>query len=307
MSVRFWRLALFALVAGLLSATAATAQAIVVASTPDLKSIADAVSGGAVAVESLVPPGGDAEAFEPNPSHLTSLRNAALVLRVGLGYDDWLDRLLAQSGNPAVHAGGSANLDLSKSMALLEVQGRSVEVQQGHAHGSANPHYWLDPANGEIMSAVIAEAMARVLPEKREVIAAAQARFAGELRRRLERWLSALSPFQGVAVVSYHNSWPYFARRFRLNIVDVVEPKESVTPSPTRLVTLAAKMRDAKVRVLIQEPFAPADASLYLASRSGASVLTLAPSVSALEGTGDYLSLFDRNVGLLVETLSKPR
>jgi ABC-type Zn uptake system ZnuABC Zn-binding protein ZnuA len=180
-------------------------------------------------------------------------------------------------------------------------------LQQGHAHGSANPHYWLDPANGEIMSAVVAEAMTRIFPEKREIIAAAQARFAGELQKRLEKWSAALSPFRGVAVVTYHNSWPYFARRFRLNIADVVEPKESVTPSPTRLVTLASKMREAKVRVLIQEPFAPADASHYLASRSGASILTLAPSVGALEGTGDYLSLFDRNVGLLVETLSKPR
>ena len=51
------------------------------------------------------------------------------------------------------HCGSTDNLDLSTQMALLEVQGRSVEPQTGHAHGSANPHYWLDPANGEIMSA----------------------------------------------------------------------------------------------------------------------------------------------------------
>ena len=300
-----WRLALCALVVGLALMNAAGAQVVVVASTPDLKSLADAVSGGTIRVESLVPPGADAEAFEAKPSHLALISKAALVLRVGLGYDDWLDRLLIQSGNPAFRAGGSANLDLSKSMALLEVQGRSVELQQGHAHGSANPHYWLDPANGEIMSAVIAEAIARVIPEKREIIAAAQARFASELRKRLEQWSHSLSPFQGAAFISYHNSWPYFARRFRLNIVDVVEPKESVTPSPTRLVALAAKMRAAKVRVLIQEPFAPVDAADYLASRSGASVVTLAPSVGALEGTGDYLSLFDTNVRRLVDALSK--
>src|SRR3954465_1731575 len=69
------------------------AEALVVATTPDLKSIAEAVAGGALRVESLVPPGTDPEAFEPRPSHLPLVRGAALVGRVGLGLDDWLDPL----------------------------------------------------------------------------------------------------------------------------------------------------------------------------------------------------------------------
>src|SRR5215211_5894769 len=65
----------------------AGAEALVVAATPDLKSLAEAVSGGAVRVESLVPPGADPEAFEPRPSHVALVRDAALVMRIGLGYD----------------------------------------------------------------------------------------------------------------------------------------------------------------------------------------------------------------------------
>src|SRR3954469_14475466 len=103
-------------------ASAARAEALVVATTPDLKSIAEAVAGGAVRVESLVPPGTDPEAFEPRPSHLGLVRGAALVLRVGLGVDDWLDRLVAQSGNSRLQRGSPNNLDLSAQMALLEVQ-----------------------------------------------------------------------------------------------------------------------------------------------------------------------------------------
>src|SRR3954451_23080478 len=78
-------------------ASAARAEVLVVATTPDLKSIAEAVAGGAARVETLVQPGADPEAFAPRPSHAALVRDAALVLRVGLGLDEWLDKLLRQA------------------------------------------------------------------------------------------------------------------------------------------------------------------------------------------------------------------
>ena len=77
----------------------AHAQPRVAATTPDLASLVEAVAGGAVRIDSLAPAGGDAEAFEPRPAHLALVRDAALVVRVGLGYDEWLDRLVAQAGH----------------------------------------------------------------------------------------------------------------------------------------------------------------------------------------------------------------
>jgi ABC-type Zn uptake system ZnuABC Zn-binding protein ZnuA len=279
----------------------------VVAATPDLKSITEAVAGGAVRVESLVPPGTDPEAFEPRPSHLALVRDAALVIRVGTGYDEWLDRLLVQSKNARVQRGAAGYLDLSTDIALVEVQGRSVEHRSGHAHGSANPHYWLDPANAEVISAYIAEALIRVAPEKRQVIEAAHGRFGADLKAGLGRWTAALEPHRGAPVVAYHNSWPYFARRFRLNIVDVIEAKEGVPPSASRLTTLAARMRKAKVRVILHEPFLPNEASRFLAERTGARLVLLAPSVGSKPEAKDFLALFDHNVGLLAQALAESR
>ena len=286
----------------------ARAEAVrVVVTTQDLKSLAEAVSGGVVQVESLVPAGVDAEAFEPRPRDLALVKGAALVVRIGLGYDEWLDRLLAQSGSPELRRGGERYLDLSPGLALLEVQGRSVETGSGHAHGAANPHYWLDPADAETMSAAIAEALIRIVPEQREAIVVAHARFAAELRERLERWTRLLEPYRGAPIVTYHNGWPYFARRFRLNIVDVIEPKEGVPPSSARLIALASRMREAKVRVILQETLEPADASRALAQRTGARVVLLAPSVGGLPGVDNYFALFDSDVGLLAAALGEPR
>ena len=57
-------------------------------------------------------------------------------------------------------------------------------------------------------------------------------RFRAELEARMRQWSAALAPYAGAKLIAYHNTWPYFARRFRLDIVDLVEPKAGVSPSP---------------------------------------------------------------------------
>jgi ABC-type Zn uptake system ZnuABC Zn-binding protein ZnuA len=287
-----------------LIAVTAWAQPLVVATTPDLKAIVDAVSGGTVRTAALAPAGGDAEAFEPRPSHLGLVREAELVVRVGLGYDGWLEPLLARVDRANTAGPARRYVDLSEAVALLEVQGRSIEQASGHAHGAANPHYWLDPANGEIMGAVIADALISLAPDGKARIEAAQKAFSSDLREGIERWTRRLEQHQGVPIVTYHNSWPYFARRFRLDIVDAIEPKEGVPPSVSRLASLAAKMRKGKVRLIVREPTVPPSAAQFLADRTGAKIAVLAPSVGSLPGTDHYVALFDYNVGTLATALT---
>ena len=121
---------------------------------------------------------------------------------------------------------------------------------------------------------------------------------------RLAEWERLLGAHRAAPLIAYHNTWPYFARRFRLDIVDVIELKEGVAPSPARLAKLASIIREQRVRVILHEPFEPDDASQLLARRTGATVLKLAPSVGSLPQTADYLALFDYNVGQLARALS---
>jgi ABC-type Zn uptake system ZnuABC Zn-binding protein ZnuA len=289
------------------AALSAAAQLSIVVTTPDLKSITEAVSGGAARVQSLIPPGADPEAFEPRPAHLVALREAGLVIRVGAGYEHWLDRLISQAGKPHLRPGAEGYLDASAGIALLEQRGRSVTITPGHAHGAANPHYWLDPVNGLAVAQRVAGALARLAPAQRAGIEAAHARFAAELERRTAEWQKTLEPYKGAPVVTYHNTWPYFARRFRLNIVEVIEQKEGVQPGVGRLAALAKTMRENKVRAVLHEPFQPIDASRALGERTGARVVVLAPSVGSLPEASNYLSLFELNVGLLAKALSPAR
>jgi ABC-type Zn uptake system ZnuABC Zn-binding protein ZnuA len=297
---------LLAFACGLSSASAETLR--IVATTSDLASLARSVAGDLAQVDVLIPPGADPEAFEPRPSDISRLKDAAVVVRVGLGFDHWLDKLLIMHGDASINRRGTGYVDASAGIPLLEVKGRSLDPSgaDGHAHGLANPHYWLDPTNAEAITAAIAGALGAVAPSSKEKIREQRAAYLAGLTRSLARWEGMLAPYRGAKLIAYHNTWPYFARCFRLDIVDVIESKEGVAPSPARLAKLASVIRTQGVRVILHEPFEPDDASLLLARRTGATVLKLAPSVGSAPEAVDYASLFDHDVAALASALSAP-
>ena len=98
---------------------------------------------------------------------------------------------------------------------------------------------------------------------------------------------------------------PYFARRFRLNIVGFIETKPGVPPSPSHLAGIVRDMRAQGARVVVREPHEPERDVAFVASKTGAQVVTLAASVGALPGTGDYISLFEADVEALISAAAK--
>ena len=295
-----------ALAAALGFAASAQAGLRVVAATTDVAAIATAVGGDLVTVDTIVPAAVDPEAFEPRPGDFEKIRSAGLLLRVGLGYDYWLDKLLRQTGDERLMRGGAAYVDASTGIPLLEVSGQSVINEGGHAHGVANPHYWLDPENAKLVSASIAEGLERVLPAERTRIAANRARFLADLDGAIARWTAQLAPVAGVKLVAYHNSWPYFARRFRLDVIDFIEPKPGVSPSPAQLARLVAGGKNAGVRAVVHEPYEPEDASRFVAQKLGVPFVLLATSVGSVPEAKDTFALFDHNVVTLAKALGVP-
>ena len=277
----------------------------IVATTTDLRSLAEAVGAARVVVTHLVPPNTDAEDYQPKPQDVQRLKAAKLVLRVGVDYDLWFDRLAAQAGNSAIRRGGPGYVDCSFGIALLEVHGGGVNLggAAGHAHGSGNPHYWLDPRNGEIITGYILEALARIDPAHAKTYDANRRAFLARLDGKLRDWERQLAPLRGKPLIAYHNNWAYFARRFRLNLAGFIEPKPGVPPSAAHLAALIKRMESDHIKIILRQPHEPARNAEFLARKSGAQVVQLAASVGAAPDVNvarDYLSLFDYNVAALV-------
>ena len=272
----------------------------VVTTTTDLRSLVEAVGGDRVTATSLVPPNLDPEEYQPKPQDVARLRQAKLVVRVGLDFDLWFDRLLAQGGTPGIRRGAPGYVDASFAIAALEVRGVTVGPGDGHAHGSGNPHYWLDPKNANIITGNILEGLVRVDPENAGLYDANRTAFLARLDDRLGEWEAKLAPLREVPIVAYHNSWAYFARRFRLDFIGFIEQKPGVPPSPFHLTGLIGNMRARNARLVVRQPHDPEKNVLFVAQKSGAQMVVLAASVGALPQAHDYLSLFETNVEALL-------
>ena len=203
--------------------------------TTDLRSLTEAVGGDRVAAVSLVPPNMDAEDYQPKPQDVLRLKQARLLVRVGLDYDLWVDRLLVQAGQPEISRGGPAYVDASLAIAVLELRGMSVGpatatlmVAETRIIGwirrtpRPSPPTFSKPWRGWI-------------PANAAVYEANRQAFLARLNAKLAEWEAKLSALKSMPIVAYHNSWPYFARRFRLDFVGFIETKPGVPPSPSHL------------------------------------------------------------------------
>src|SRR5207248_5759191 len=137
----------------------------VITSTTDMAALAQEVGGDRINVESLAKGYQDPHFVDPKPSFLLKLRQADLLVVVGLQLEiGWLPPLITQSGNPRVQVGSAGYLDASQFAEILEIPTGVVTRAMGDVHPLGNPHYWLDPDNGRRVARGIAGKLGELDP-----------------------------------------------------------------------------------------------------------------------------------------------
>jgi len=291
-----------ALLAGLLPVPATAASKLrVVGSTQDLAALAQEVGGDRVEVEFIGRGYQDPHFVEPKPSFLLILRHADLLISVGLQLEiGWLPPLITQCGNPRIQVGAPGNLEAGQFAEILEIPTGVVTRAMGDGHPLGNPHFWLEPENG----LRIAKGIEGKLSELRSADAAYFAQryedFAKRLKEAEKRWDVQMKPFRGRKVVTYHRSWPNFAKSFGLDVVGYIEPHPGIPPTPSHVVEIINQMRRDKVKVILVEPYFDLKTPQSIARETGGQVVVLMPSVGGDKPITDYFKLFDYDIGLLV-------
>lgn len=275
-------------------AGAARAEIKVVTASTDLKYICERVGGAEVKVESLAAGDQDLHMVEPRPSMVFKLKKADMVVRVGLDLDMWFDSLINAARNKDLFYGAKGYVDASAGVPLLEKPEGKIDASMGDIHIYGNPHYWLDPANAKIMAKNILAGLKRLAPERSAGFDANYESFCKDIDERLAGWSSRTAGIRGLKVVTYHGSWPYFARRFGLDVIGHVEPKPGIPPSAAYLDALVKKMKAEGVRVILAESYYPRKGPEFLAARAGAAIVTAAVSAGGARDVKTYFDVFDR-------------
>ena len=275
----------------------------VVTALPDLKSIAEEVGGEKVEVFAIATGFQNPHFVDPKPSYILKLTKVDLFVTVGLDLEiGWVAALLNSARNANILKGSDGYVDASANVPLLEVPA-SVSRGGGDIHVYGNPHYWLDPARGKIIAQNIFRGLVRVDPEGESYFLENLKKFNEMLDKKIKEWTSKMLPFQRAKIIAYHNEWPYFEERFGLNIVDFLEPKPGIPPTPSQLAKVITIMKREDLKVIINSPYFKAESADLVARNVGGTVVTLATSVGADESIKTYSDLFDYNIAKMVEAL----
>jgi zinc/manganese transport system substrate-binding protein len=296
--------AIAALVAVLLGPAPASAQLNLVTSTSDLASIAREVGGDKVKVTALAKGYQDPHFVEAKPSFVLLLNKAQLLVVIGRDLETaWLPPLITQSRNARIQPGSNGYLDASQNVRILDMPTGAITRAMGDVHPSGNPHYWLDPENGGRVARSIEGRLSQLDPTNAPYFKGRAADFERRLAEAQKRWKGMMAPHKGVKVVTYHRSWTNFADAFGLDVIGFVEPKPGIPPTPQHTLDVINAMKAQKVKLIMVEPYFDTKTPNSIASKSGAKVLIMPPSVGGVPQAGDYFKLFDYDINLLVEAI----
>ena len=300
---QFMKRVLLILLTSLFAAVPVKAKLNVVATLPDLGAVARQIGDDHVEVTVLAKPTEDPHFVDARPSFVVALRKADALITGGAELEiGWLPPLLQNARNPKLEVGKPGRVQASLGIRLMEVP-TNLTRAAGDVHALGNPHFMTDPIIAKAVARHIAQAFSTIDPPNAATYQEKEKAFEATINAKLQEWGAAMLPFKGQHVVAYHDSWPYFAHRFGLNIDIFLEPKPGIPPSPSHLAEVIGQMKARHIKAIIVEPYHDRKIAQKVASATGAKVVDFAQYPGALPNTGTYVQLMDVLISRLAAAL----
>ena len=289
---------------GSLSATVPIASAAeplnVVVTLPVLKDWAQQIGGSHVHVTSLMTGYESEHTYSPKPSDLVAVRKATLLLEVGAGLEVWVASLVKNAGNATLQV-----VTTSQGIELIQDQPESPDAAHTHHHATGNPHVWLDPEAAATMVQHISDAMTTADPAHATNYRANTAAYLQALTHVHQESLARLQKIPSRTVIVHHPAWPYFARRYDLQVAGTILTQPGGEPSARHLHTLIETIKRDHIRVIVSEVQLNQKVPQLLARETGARIAVLTTLPGGLPGTETYLDMLRYNVLQLAQALDQ--
>lgn len=251
------------------------------------------LAGEHIELINLVGPDEDAHVFQPRPADALALRQADLIIANGLGFEPWLERLLASSESSA------RRLDASRGVLpiWLEEQGQPV----------ADPHAWQSLSNAELYVRNISQALIALDPAHQADYQARRDAYLKELHALLREANQRMAglPLSQRKVLTSHDAFAYLGQAWQLQFIAPQGLSTQAEPSAGEVAQLIRQLRAEGIRAVFVENIRDPRLIHQIASEAGAQVGgTLYSDALASEGPAStYLGMFKHNLDTLLAAL----
>ena len=285
-------------------AQSAQAAISVVATLPELAAITREVGGANVSVYTIARANREYHQIEPRPSDVSRVSRAKLVVRTGMQFEMWMDALSNATGNSSLMGNGANVVNAGAGIPRLDVPTTQISGASGDVHVDGNPHFYYDPIYAKFVARNVLRGLIRVDASHAAAYRANYVRFNAQIDARMIGWKRELAPFRGKSVVTYHENYAYFERRFGLRNFGHLEPRPGIPPSAGHIRALSASMKRNGVRAIVIESIYPTRFADLLQRQTGAKYVIAPYSVGSL-GTTNYFNFMDKMVDSFRQALSQ--
>lgn len=283
-------------VAVLLAFAAAPARASVnvVTTTEGLAAVVGEVGGDKVKVTPLSRGIQDPHFVDANPSLAVKLRNADLLVDVGMDLEvGWLPPLVNQSRNAAIQPGGARRLTAAASVPPMDLPTGPVDRSQGDIHPAGNPHFLTDPRRTLLVADAIAARLGEIDPANAPFYRERLQAFRAKVGAAEKGWKERLAPFAGRSVVTQHKTLTYLLDWAGLRAAGYLEPRPGVAPPPSHVAALAATVKAAGVKGVLVENYYDRRPADQLRDLTGVKVFVIPGDVGGTRDASDWVSYVD--------------
>lgn len=209
-----------------------------------------AVTGDVADVEIIVPPGTEVHEYQATPNNVQAIATANVLVKNGLGLEEFLNDTVKNAQNPKL-----TQIDASKDIKPLNEISPVVKTgkEEEHEHAEGNPHVWLDPVLAKQQVTNIMSGLIVADPANKATYEANAANYIKQLETLNNEFQQTLQKNPNCTFVTFHDAFPYLAKRYNLKQVAVVEiPEDQLSPQDVQKAINAVKQY--KVKALFSEP-----------------------------------------------------
>ena len=275
---------------------------VVAATVAPVADIVRQVVGDRVQRRGLIPEGVDSHTFEPSPSTVRTLAGADVLFAAGLHLE--------------VTTVKQAEANMGKDAAIVPLGDLTLRPDEyaydfsfPREKGDPNPHLWMDPLSARRWSELVRDTMAERDPANAEAYRANQAQFAAvidQLDPAIRRSIESI-PADHRKLVTYHDSFAYFARRYGIPVIGAVQPSDFSEPSAREVERLIDQVRAARVPAIFGSEVFPSQVLEQVAQQSGARFVDKLRDDELPGRPGDahhtYIGMMVENVRLMTQAL----
>jgi manganese/iron transport system substrate-binding protein len=237
----------------------------VVTTVSPITNIAQNVGGDLISLTGLVPEGANSHEFEPAPRDAQLLARADVLFMNGLHLEQ-----------PTLEL---AEANIRKGVPVVKLGERTISPGEyiydfsfPRAGGDPNPHLWTNPRYAKRYSEIIRDELAKLDPGNADAFRSNQAAFAVRLDQldAAARNATATVPAKNRKLLTYHDSFPYFAREYGWSIIGAIQPADFAEPTPRDVARLIDQIKREKVPAIFGSEVFPSPVLAQISRESGA-------------------------------------